>query len=130
MNQNNENQKLPWVPFALPKWTEVKDRDDVSQEYKDSTFRTEILDNIDKAFKNKVFGFIVQMTKYYIKDIDDFKKLYDRTDLRKGKILPGPQLFCFEVIVALLTNHRYYLDRLTERGGAEYIDYIKRKVNI
>lgn len=127
---NNENQKLPWAPFALPKWTEIKDRDDVSQDYKDSTFRAEIYDGIDKAFKNKVFGFIVQIAKHYIKDIDDFKKLYDKTDLRNGKILPGPQLFCFEVIVALLTDHRYYLDRLTERGGAEYIDYIKRKANI
>ena len=119
-----------WQPFKLKQYEAIVDRSDVSEEYKTEIFRNEIETSIDRAFNSKIFVFLLEMMKTFIDNVETFKPFYMKHIIRGGKIFKDYESFVFDVVAAHLVKWDKYLDEIRQKGGGEYIDYIKRKANI
>lgn len=124
----SDNQ-LTWVPFKLEKYAKVEHDDRLSKEYKDEVFRNEVYENIDKAIKDKKFMVIIELIKEFVGDMDRYKPFYQRHLAWKKNISP-PQNFVIDVASSLILNWTYFLTKLKEKGGWEYVEYIQRKLNL
>lgn len=121
--------KLTWVPFKLEKYAKVEHDERLSKEYKDEVFRNEVYENIDKAIKDKKFMIIIELLKEFVKDMKQFELFYKK-HLNWNKSVTPPQNFVIDVASSLILNWTYFLGKLKEKGGWEYVEYIQRKLNL
>ena len=124
----SDNQ-LKWVPFKLEKYAKVEHDDRLTKEYKDEVFANEVYENIDKAIKDKKFMVIIELIKEFVRDMDRYKPFYQRHLDWKKNISPA-QNFVVDVTSSLILNWTYFLTKLKEKGGWEYVEYIQRKLNL
>lgn len=124
----SDNQ-LKWVPFKLEKYAKVEHDERLSKEYKDEVFANEVYENIDKAIKDKKFMIIIELLKEFVKDMKQFELFYKK-HLNWNKSVTPPQNFVIDVTSSLILNWTYFLTKLKEKGGWEYVEYIQRKLNL